>query len=104
MGQARGAVKSAINDVEPDQLTALLNKINPAIPATTFGGKRTSKNADIVDAVAAANVLRTVEGNRRQSSVLAGTAKVRQDQSRRIDVSPGRWAGEILPEQVNCTT
>jgi carbonic anhydrase len=69
---ACGAVKGAIDNVELGHLTGLLDKIKPAIPATTFGGERTSKNADFVDAVAAANVRRTVDEIRRQSSVLAG--------------------------------
>jgi carbonic anhydrase len=70
-----GAVKGAIDDVELGQLTALLGKIKPAIPATTFGGERTSKNADFVDAVAATNVRRTVEEIRQRSSVLAELEK-----------------------------
>ncbi len=72
---ACGAVKGAIDNVELGHLTALLNEIKPAIPATTFTGERTSKNADFVDAVAAANVRRTVEEIRRQSSVLADLEK-----------------------------
>ena len=69
---ACGAVKGAIDNVELGHLTGLLEKIKPAIPATTFTGEKTSKNPDYVDAVAAANVRRTVEEIRRQSSVLAG--------------------------------
>ena len=72
---ACGAVKGAIENVELGHLTALLDRIKPAIAATTFSGERTSKNADFVDAVAAANVRRTVEEIRRQSSVLAGLEK-----------------------------
>jgi carbonic anhydrase len=69
---ACGAVKGAIDNVELSHLTALLDKIKPAIPATTFAGERTSKNADFVDAVAATNVQRTVDQIRQRSSVLAG--------------------------------
>lgn len=72
---ACGAVKGAIDGVELGHLTALLNKIKPAISATTFTGERTSKNADFVDAVAAVNVRRTVDEIRKQSSVLAGLEK-----------------------------
>jgi carbonic anhydrase len=72
---ACGAVKGAIDNVELGHLTALLGKIKPAIPATTFAGERTSKNADFVDAVAATSVHRTVEEIRQRSSVLAGLEK-----------------------------
>ena len=69
---ACGAVKGAIDNAELGHLTALLDKIKPAIPATSFGGERTSKNADFVDAVAATNVRRTANDIRQRSSVLAG--------------------------------
>ena len=72
---ACGAVKGAIDNVELGHLTALLDKIKPAIPATTFGGEKTGKNAEFVDAVAATNVRRTVEELRQRSSVLAGLEK-----------------------------
>jgi carbonic anhydrase len=68
-------VKGAIDNVELGHLTALLDKIKPAIPATTFTGDRTSKNNAFVDAVAATNVRRTVEEVRARSSVLAGLEK-----------------------------
>lgn len=72
---ACGAVKGAIDNVELGHLTALLNQIKPAVPATAFTGERTSKNDSFVDAVAATNVRRTVEGIRARSSVLAGLEK-----------------------------
>src|SRR5215469_11376983 len=72
---ACGAVKGAIDNVELAHLTALLDKIKPAIPATTFAGEKTSKNAEFVDAVAATNVRRTVDELRQRSSVLAGLEK-----------------------------
>lgn len=68
---ACGAVKGAIDNAELGHLTALLGKIKPAIPATSFSGERTSKNAAFVDAVAATNVRRTVSEIRQRSSVLA---------------------------------
>ena len=68
---ACGAVKGAIDNVELGHLTGLLDKIKPAIPATTFTGERTSKNNDFVDAVAATNVRRTVDDIRARSKVLA---------------------------------
>ena len=69
---ACGAVKGAIDNVELGHLTGLLDKIKPAIPATTYAGEKTAKNAEFVDAVAATNVRRTVEELRQRSSVLAG--------------------------------
>jgi carbonic anhydrase len=72
---ACGAIKGAIDNVELGHLTGLLEKIKPAIPATTFTGERTSKNAAFVDAVAATNVQRTVAEIRSRSSVLDGLAK-----------------------------
>jgi carbonic anhydrase len=72
---ACGAVKGAIDNVELGHLTALLDKIKPAISATTFTGERTSKNVDFVDAVAATNVRRAVDEIRQHSNVLAGLEK-----------------------------
>ena len=72
---ACGAIRGAIDNVELGHLTGLLEKIKPAIPATTFTGERTSKNAAFVDAVAATNVHRTVAEIRGRSSVLDGLAK-----------------------------
>jgi carbonic anhydrase len=72
---ACGAVKGAIDDVELGHLTALLDKIKPAVAATTFTGTRTSKNDAFVDAVAATNVRRTVDDIRTRSTVLAGLEK-----------------------------
>lgn len=68
---ACGAVKGAIDNVELGHLTALLGKIKPAIPATSFSGERTGKNAAFVDAVAATNVRRTANEIRQRSTVLA---------------------------------
>lgn len=72
---ACGAVKGAIDNVELGHLTALLDKIKPAVAATTFTGARTSKNDAFVDAVAATNVRRTVDDIRTRSTVLAGLEK-----------------------------
>jgi carbonic anhydrase len=72
---ACGAVKGAIDNVELGHLTGLLDKIKPAISATTFTGERTSKNPDFVDAVAATSVRRAVDEIRQRSNVLAGLEK-----------------------------
>lgn len=72
---ACGAIKGAIDNVQLGHLTALLAKIEPAIPATTFTGERTSQNAQFVDAVAATNARRTVDEIRARSTVLSGLEK-----------------------------
>jgi carbonic anhydrase len=72
---ACGAVKGAIDGVKLGHLTGLLEKIAPAVAATSYSGDKTSKNGDYVDAVAKTHVLRTVDAIRNQSSVLAGLAQ-----------------------------
>jgi carbonic anhydrase len=68
---ACGAIKGAIDGVQLGHLTGLLDKIKPAVAATSYSGERSSKNAQFVDAVAAENVRRTVAAIRQQSRVLA---------------------------------
>jgi carbonic anhydrase len=68
---ACGAVKGAIDGVQLGHLTGLLEKIRPAVAATTYSGDRTTKNGDFVDAVARTHVQRTVDAIRSESSVLA---------------------------------
>jgi carbonic anhydrase len=66
-----GAIKGAIDNVQLGHLTGLLEKIKPAVAATSYPGERSSKNAEFVDAVATTNVHLTVEAIRSQSEVLA---------------------------------
>ena len=78
---ARGAVKGAIDDVVLGNLTGLLARIKPAIPATKFDGEKSSKNAPYVDAVARTNVVLGVGEIRRRSPMLEdlerkGTIKI----------------------------
>ncbi len=68
---ACGAVKGAIDHAELGNLTALLQKIEPAVGATPFAGERTSANPAFVDAVARTNVERTTAELPGQSPVLA---------------------------------
>ena len=70
-----GAVKGAIDNVELGSLTGLLDKIKPAISATTFSGERSSKNDEFVDAVAKTNVLQTINEIRSGSDVLSSLEK-----------------------------
>ena len=67
---ACGAVKGAIDDVVLGNLTGLLARIKPAIPATKFDGEKSSKNASYVDAVARTNVVLGLAEVRRRSPIL----------------------------------
>lgn len=72
---ACGAVKGAIDDVVLGNLTGLLARIKPAIPATKFDGEKSSKNAPYVDAVARTNVLLGLGEIRRRSPILEDLEK-----------------------------
>jgi carbonic anhydrase len=72
---ACGAIKGAIDDVVLGNLTGLLARIKPAIPATKFEGDKSSKNPAYVDAVAKTNVELTLDSVRRRSTVLADLEK-----------------------------
>jgi carbonic anhydrase len=78
---ACGAIKGAIDNAELGNLTELLDKIKPAVQATSYSGERSSKNYSFVDAVARKNVEMTVGNIRKNSAVLAelesaGTIKI----------------------------
>jgi carbonic anhydrase len=71
-----GAIKGAIDGAKLGNLTALLEKLTPAVNAVKgFDGARTGKNADFVNAVATENVRLTLEEIRKVSPVLAGLEK-----------------------------
>jgi carbonic anhydrase len=72
---ACGAVKGAIDDLVLGNLTGLLARIKPAIPATKFDGERSSKNPSFVDAVARTNVVLGVAEIRRRSPILEALEK-----------------------------
>lgn len=68
-----GAVKGACDHARMGNLTALINKIEPAVYAVKEPKEddlRNSKNAAFVDAVAAKNVEMTLENIREQSVIL----------------------------------
>ena len=56
-------------------LTGLLARIKPAIPATTFTGDKSSKNPAFVDAVARTNVRLGLDHIRQRSTILADLEK-----------------------------
>ncbi|HTT19568.1 MAG TPA: carbonic anhydrase family protein [Candidatus Sulfotelmatobacter sp.] len=72
---ACGAIKGAIDDVVLGNLTGLLSRIKPAIPATKFEGEKSAKNPNYVDAVARTNVLLMLEEIRRRSPILEDLEK-----------------------------
>lgn len=71
---ACGAVKGACDHARLGNLTALINKIEPAVEAVTEPADeslRNSKNIEFVNNVAIKNVEMTIENIRKQSPVLA---------------------------------
>jgi carbonic anhydrase len=72
---ACGAIKGAIDHVEMGNLTGLLARVQPAIKATVFADKKSSKNEAYVDAVARTNVLQAADVIRQRSAILADLEK-----------------------------
>ncbi|MDX1679486.1 MAG: carbonic anhydrase family protein [Akkermansiaceae bacterium] len=73
---ACGAVKGACDGAELGKLTALLEKIQPAVESVEgHEGKRNSKNAEFVQEVVEANVRMTVDDIRKRSEVLTEMEK-----------------------------
>ena len=71
---ACGAVKGACDHARLGNLTALINKIEPAVDAVKTpadSGLRNSSNIDFVNDVAAKNVEMTIDNIRTRSSVLS---------------------------------
>tara|TARA_R110000868_G_scaffold124959_4_gene330146 strand:+ start:80314 stop:80940 length:627 start_codon:yes stop_codon:yes gene_type:complete len=73
-----GAIKGACDHARMGNLTALINKIEPAVAAVkepTDESLRNSKNLDFVDSVSAKNVLLSIENIRERSRILADMEK-----------------------------
>ena len=70
-----GAVKGACDDVKLGNLSALLQKIRPAVRSVEGYKTKTSKDKDFVKSVIKANVKRTVQDLRDRSEVLADLEK-----------------------------
>jgi carbonic anhydrase len=67
-----GAVKAAIDGVEMGNITAMLDKIEPAITMTaTYQGERSTSNDDYVTEVINNNVVNTIEEMRKNSPIIA---------------------------------
>jgi len=65
-----GAVKGACDDVRMGNLTALLNKIRPAVDDTKTLGERNSANTEFVELVAHRNVELAMEQIPQRSTIL----------------------------------
>ena len=67
-----GAIKSAISDVKLGNITALLDKIKPAVARASkvFTGEKSASNPEYVDAVCRHNVLNAIDEIRTKSPIL----------------------------------
>ncbi len=73
-----GAIKGACDHARMGNLTALINKIEPAVAAVKEPkdeSQRNSKNLEFVDNVSAQNVLLTIENIRERSRILVDMEK-----------------------------
>lgn len=73
-----GAVKGACDDAKMGNLTKLLEKITPAVSATTEpqdASLRNSKNLEFVDSVSKKNVALTIEKIHQESPILSDMEK-----------------------------
>ena len=67
-----GAVKAAIDGVEMGNITAMLDKIEPAVEMTAnYNGDRSTANNDYVTEVVNNNVINTIEEMRKNSPIIA---------------------------------
>jgi len=65
-----GAVKAAIDDVKLGNITAMLQKIAPAVASVEYDGERTSKNQEFVHLVSESNIKNTIAQIRAKSPIL----------------------------------
>jgi len=65
-----GAVKAAIDDVKLGNITAMLEKITPAVTGVEYTGDRTSKNQEFVHLVSESNIKNTIAQIRVKSPIL----------------------------------
>lgn len=70
--EACGAVKAAIDGVEMGNITAMLDKIEPAIEMTqNYQGDRSTQNNDYVTEVVNSNVINTIAEMRKESPIIS---------------------------------
>jgi carbonic anhydrase len=65
-----GAVKAAVDNVKLGNITAMLEKITPAVDAVDYAGDRSSKNQEFVHKVSESNVMNTINEIRMKSPIL----------------------------------
>lgn len=65
-----GAVKAAVDGVELGNITAMLEKITPAVKSVQYDGERASGNEEFVHMVCESNVQNTITQIRKQSPIL----------------------------------
>jgi len=70
-----GAIKSAIDNVQMGNITALLRNLKPAVDSTQTTGERNSKNKQFVHDVAVKNIAITIKKIRKDSPILADMEK-----------------------------
>jgi carbonic anhydrase len=73
-----GGIKGAIDDVKLGNLTAMLANLKPALDATRVPGERSSKNHELVQAVAVNNTKLTVAKILKDSPVIKELADTKQ--------------------------
>ena len=67
-----GAVRAAIDNVELGNITALLDRVQPAVAAMAdYPGDKSSSNPEYVHLVAKKNVLMTMQNIREKSPIVA---------------------------------
>lgn len=65
-----GAVKAAVDNVQLGNITAMLQKIRPAVESIEYAGERTSKNEEFVHMACESNVKNTIAQIRMNSPIL----------------------------------
>lgn len=65
-----GAIKAAVDDVKLGNITAMLQKIKPAIAMVDYEGDKTSANYEFVEMVGESNVINTIANIRKNSPIL----------------------------------
>lgn len=65
-----GAIKAAVDDVKLGNITAMLQKIKPAIAMVDYKGEKNSSNGEYVELVCESNVHNTIANIRKNSPIL----------------------------------
>lgn len=68
--QSCGAIRAAVDDVKLGNITAMLQKIKPAVAMVDYDGEKTSANNDFVAMVCESNVHNTINDIRKNSPIL----------------------------------